>query len=100
MAAFCNFLMPCFPGMLLYVLNYFEMVLFASVISGITFVFTFHMPYISVKMSLYSKTYSVYVLITPLSPEIAMSMSRSVPFSLPLTIISCLFQDDLSVSTS
>ena len=61
--------------MLLYVLNYFEMALFAPVISGITFVFTFHMPYISLERSLYFKIYSAFFLIKSLSPEIAMSIN-------------------------
>jgi hypothetical protein len=74
-AVFSRFLMTCFPRMLLYVLNYFEMALFAPVISGITFVFTFHMPYISFESSLYFKIYSMFFLITSLSPEIAMSIT-------------------------
>ena len=44
MAVFCSSLMLCFPGMLLrYCVNDFEMVPFAPVLIGITFVFTFHM---------------------------------------------------------
>ena len=43
MAVFCNSLSSCFPGMLLtYFLNDFEIVPVASIITGITFVFTFH----------------------------------------------------------
>ena len=44
MAVFCSYLTSCFPGMLLtYFLNDFEIVPVAPVITGITFVFTFHM---------------------------------------------------------
>ena len=44
MAVFCSSLTSCFPGMLLaYFLNDFEVVPVAAVITGITFVFTFHM---------------------------------------------------------
>jgi hypothetical protein len=63
--------------MLLYVLNYFEMVLFAPVISGITFVCIFRMPYISVDRSLYFKIHSAF-FITSLSHEIAMSITLSL----------------------
>ena len=44
MAVFCSSLISCFPGVLLkYFLNYFEMVPVAPIITGMTFVFTFHM---------------------------------------------------------
>jgi len=44
MAVFCSSLSSWFPVMLLtYFLNDFEMVLVAPIITGITFVFTFHM---------------------------------------------------------
>jgi len=44
MAVFCSSLTSCFPGMLLtYFLNYFEIVPVAPIITGITFVSTFHM---------------------------------------------------------
>ena len=47
MAVFCSSLTSCFPGMLLtYFLNDFEMVPVAPIITGITFVFTFHMSVI------------------------------------------------------
>jgi len=43
MAVFCISLTSCFPGMLLtYFLNDFEIVTVAPIITGITFVFTFH----------------------------------------------------------
>ena len=54
MAVFCSSLTSCFPGMLLtYFLNDFEIVPVAPIITGITFVFTFHMRCISVVRSLY-----------------------------------------------
>jgi len=60
-----------FTGMLLtYFLNGLEMVPFAPIITGITFVFTFHMLCISVVRSLYFRIFSAYFLITFLSPEI------------------------------
>ena len=44
MAVFCSSLTSWFPGMLLtYFLNDLEVVLVAPIITGITFVFTFHM---------------------------------------------------------
>ena len=49
MAVFCSSLTSCFPGMLLtYFLNDFEIVPVAPIITGITFVFTFHMRCISI----------------------------------------------------
>jgi len=52
MAVFCGSLTSCFPGMFLtYFLNDFEIVPVAPVITGITFVFTFHMRCISVVRS-------------------------------------------------
>ena len=46
MAVFCISLTSCFPGMLLmYFLNDFEIVPVAAVITGITFVFTYHVRY-------------------------------------------------------
>jgi hypothetical protein len=56
MAVFCSSLTSRFPGMLLmYFLNYFEIVPVAPIITGITFVFTFHMRCISIVRSLYFK---------------------------------------------
>ena len=53
MAVFCSSLTSCFPGMLLkYFLNDFEIAPVASIITGITFVFTFHMRCISIVRSL------------------------------------------------
>ena len=49
MAVFCSSLTSCFPGMLLtYFLNDIEIVPVAPIITGIAFVFTFHMRYISI----------------------------------------------------
>ena len=49
MAVFCRSLTSRFPGMLLtYFLNDFEIVPVAHIITGITFVFTFHMHCISI----------------------------------------------------
>ena len=49
MAVFCSSLTSCFPGMLLmYFLNDFQIVPVARIITGITFVFTFHMRCISI----------------------------------------------------
>ena len=51
MAVFCSSLTSCFPGMLLtYFLNVFEIVPVAPIITGITFVFTFHMRCISLDL--------------------------------------------------
>ena len=53
-AVFCSSLTSRFPGMLLtYFLNDFEIVLVAPIITGITFVFTFHTRCISTVRSLY-----------------------------------------------
>jgi hypothetical protein len=54
MAVFCSSLTSWCPGMLLTCyLNDFEMVAIASITTGITLVFTFHMRYISIVNSLY-----------------------------------------------
>jgi len=91
MAVFCSSLTSCFPGMLLtYFLNDFEIVPVAPIITGITFVFTFHMCCISIVRSLYFRTFSASFLITFLSPEIATSINVHVPFSLSRIIMSDL----------
>ena len=83
MAVLWSSLTPCFPGMLLtYFLNDFEIVPVAPIITGITFVFTFHMHCISIVRSLYFIIFSASFLITFLSPEIATSINIHVPFSL------------------
>ena len=54
MAVFCSSLTSWFPGMMLtYFLNDFEILPVAPIITGITFVFTFHMRCISIVRSLY-----------------------------------------------
>ena len=64
MAVFCSSLTSCFPGMLLtYFLNYFEIVPIAPIITGITFVLTFHMRCISIVRSLYFRIFSASFLI-------------------------------------
>jgi len=65
MAVFCSSLTSCFPGTLhTYFLNDFEIVPVAPVITGITFVFTFHMRCISVVRSLYFRILSASFLVT------------------------------------
>ena len=88
MAVFCSSLTSWFPGMLLtYFLHVFEIVPVAPIITGITFVFTFHMRCIPIVRSLYFKIFSASFLITFLSPEIATPINIHVPFSLSLIII-------------
>ena len=90
-AVLCSSLTSCFPGMLLtYFLNDFEIVPVASVITGITFVFTFHMRCISIVRSLYFIIFSASFLIIFLSPEIATSINIHVLFSLSRIIMSGL----------
>ena len=61
MAVFCSSLTSWFPGMLLTCfLNDFEIVPVAPIITGITFVFTFHMRWISIVRSLYFRIFSAY----------------------------------------
>ena len=75
MAVFCSSLTSWFPGMLFtYFLNVFEIVPVAPIVTGITFVFTFHMRCISIVSSLYFRIFSASFLITFLSPEIATSI--------------------------
>jgi hypothetical protein len=53
MAVFCSSLTSWFPGMLLtYFLNDFEMGPVAPIITGITFVFTFHVRCVSIVRSI------------------------------------------------
>jgi len=101
MAVFWSSLTSCFPGMLLtYFLNDFEIVPVAPIITGVTFVFTFHMHCISIVRSLYFRISSASFLITFLSPEIATSINIHVPFSLSRIIMSgLLLEIILSVCT-
>jgi len=81
MAVSCSSLTSCFPGMLLtYFVNGSEIVPVAPIITGVTFVFTFHLRCISVGRSLHFTIFSVYFLITFPSPEIATSINIHVPF--------------------
>ena len=74
-AVFCSSLTSCFPLTLLrYFVNYFEMLPVAPIITGITFVFTFHTRCISAVRSLYFTIFSVSFFITFLSPHIAVSI--------------------------
>ena len=64
MAVFCSSLTSWFPGMLLrYFLNDFEIVPVAPIITGIRFVFTFHMRCISIVRYLYSMLYFILHII-------------------------------------
>jgi hypothetical protein len=72
MAVFCSSLTSWFHGMVLtYVLNDFEMVPVAPIITGITLVFTFHIRCISIVRSLYFRLFSAYFWITFISSGIA-----------------------------
>ena len=76
MAVFCSSLTSWFPVMLLtYFLNVFEIVPVAPIITGITFVFTFHIRCISIVRSLHFRIFSTSFKITFLSPEIATSIN-------------------------
>ena len=98
MVVFWNSLTSCCPGMLLiYFLNDFEIVPvvpintgIAGIITGITFVFKFHMRCIFIVRYLYFRIFSASFLITFLSPEIATSINIDVPFSLSRIIMSGL----------
>ena len=88
MAVFWSSLTSRVSGMLpTYFLNDFEIVPLAPIITGITFVFTFHMHCISIVRSLYFRMCSAYFLITFLSPVIAASINIHVPFSLSRIIM-------------
>jgi len=62
--------------------EWFGIVSLAPIITGIIFVFTFHMRCFSIVRFLYFRILSASFLITFLSPEIAMSINIHVPFSL------------------
>jgi len=86
--------------LLRYCLSDFEMVPVAPVITGITFAFTFHMHCISITRSLYIKIFSDSILITFLSPEIAISINMRVPFLLSrIMMYGLLLATVLSVCT-
>ena len=74
MSVFWSSLTSCFPGMLLtYFLNYFEIVPVPPIITGITFVCTFHMRCISVVRSLYFR-----IIIIIISSSSSSSSSSSI----------------------
>ena len=82
MAVFCSFLTLCFPDMLLtYFLNDVETFPVAPIITGISFVLTFHMCCISTVRSSYFKIFSASFLILFLSPQIATSINLLAPDS-------------------
>jgi hypothetical protein len=92
-------LILCFPVMLLrYFLNDFEIVLVVPIISGISFVFTFHKHCISIVRSFYFRIFSSSIFIMFLSTEIATSVSIHVPFSLSWIMMFGLLLGDGSVS--
>ena len=65
-AVSCTFLISWIPGTLLkYFLNDFEMVPVSLIITGITFVFTFHMRCISTVRSLYFRMLDVQLFLQP-----------------------------------
>ena len=69
MAVFCISLTSWFPGMLLTYFRYdFEIAPLATIITGITFGFTFHVRCIYILRSLYFRIFSASFLITFLSP--------------------------------
>ena len=91
MAVFSSSFTSCFPGILLtYFLNDFEIVPVAPIITGITFVFLFHMSCISNVRSSYFRILPASFLITFLSPEIATSINIHVLCSLSRIIMSGL----------
>ena len=73
----------CYMLFLDFVFRYFltdtDMALFAPVIHGIAFVFTFHIRCISIVRSLYFRISSAAVLTTFMPPETATSISVHVP---------------------
>ena len=84
------------------VLSDFEMVPVVPIVIGITFDFTYRIPWISIIRSLYSyiKIFSASFLITFLSPGIATSIDMQVPCLLTLIMMSgLLLEIVLSVRT-
>ena len=76
----CSSLISCFPGMLFrYCLRDFGKVPVAPIITGITFVFTFHMRWFFYYEVLYFKIFSAFFLITFPFPGIATSINTQVP---------------------
>ena len=69
-------------------LSDFRKVQAASVVTSITFVFTFHMSCISIARSLYCRIFSACLLITFLSREIAVSNGIYVPVPISRVVTS------------
>ena len=76
--------------LLSYFLNDLEIVPVVPIITGIIFVFTFHMDFISVVRSLYFRIFSASFFIKFLSSEVTTSISLHVPFSLSRIMMSGL----------
>ena len=91
MAVFCSSLISCCLSrcscILWMILKWCQL---PHIITGITFVFTFHVCFISVVRSLYFRIYSSSFLITVLSPENVTSINLHIPFSLSRIMISGL----------
>jgi len=66
-----------------YFYNDFELVPGAPVITGIAFISNIHINCISTVKSVYFKIFSASLLITFQSPEIVISLTKHVPYSLP-----------------
>jgi hypothetical protein len=64
--------------LLTYFLNDFEMVPDAPIITGITFVFTFHMRCICILRSLYFRIFSAFVIIIIISSSSSSSSSSRI----------------------
>ena len=80
-AVCCSSLMSCFTCMVLRcVLNDFEMVPVAPIVTGYQFVLIFHIRCICNVSSLCFKIFSACLLITILPPEVRMSLNRHSPF--------------------
>ena len=73
-AVVCSSLMLCFAGMLLrYCLNGSEVVTVGPIITGVSFIFAFHINYIYIARYLYFRIFLASFLIMFLCPEIARS---------------------------
>ena len=101
MAVFCSSLISWIPVMLLrYFLNDFEVVPVAPIITGITFVFTFHTDCISIVRCLHFRIFSASFLTTFLFPVVTTSISVHVPISLSqIMMYGLLLRMVLSVCT-
>ena len=89
MAVFCSSLTSCFPGILLtYLLNDSEIVPVTPIITGITFVFTFHMGCISIVRSLHFRNFSAYYYYYYYIPLLYLLRDRSSHYHfLPLSLL-------------